>query len=273
MTPSMERPSTPGGLLQPSTPGRGALTGAIPPTFVGPVINKARSWIDVQAMPIKFVDKMARHYDRIKRVWNTVMQKSSVLQSGQIAFETFLEVCDKMLAFGLSEREVHQLSLALDKEGTGSVDVLQIFEIFGGLLHPQEAQTAEATSLQINPMSKDDDPDKRGKVHRFNYDNPVAFNNAFRQTLDESGRPLLRNIFRGKFTATDHPADLMDECDPAHPHELYMVPAKAQGKNTSVKPLYLEYDKKRQIPMIQSVIQGTWYGDEEVRKDRYPLQR
>lgn len=84
----------------------------------------------------------------------------------------------------------------------------------------------------------------------------MSFNNEFRQTLDESGYPLLKNIFSGKFESTDMPPSLMD----SEKARVEIVSDRPTGKRVGT-PSGLEVDQRRQVPMMTSVMEGCWYGD------------
>jgi hypothetical protein len=100
----------------------------------------------------------------------------------------------------------------------------------------------------------------RGLKKDFDYDGtPVIFNNQYRQTLDESGKPLLKSIFSGAFQSTDKPNFPTDETN------FDIIRERKQGKRTNIpKPNNL--DTTKNCPLIQSTLNGAYYG--ELRDER-----
>jgi len=86
----------------------------------------------------------------------------------------------------------------------------------------------------------DDGP--RGRAGHFQYDGPVVFNNKYRQTLDETGQPLLKNIFQSKFEHTDKPEWVDEDFDMGTMGQN--IQERRSGKRVEgCTPSYLEVDK------------------------------
>jgi hypothetical protein len=103
---------------------------------------------------------------------------------------------------------------------------------------------------------------KHGLRKDFDYEGPVVFNNPYRQTLDESGKPLLRNIFSGAFQSTDQPDFLCDQGSQATKIErtFDVLHEKRFGKRTNI-PKPCNVDISRNIPLMQSTLNGAYYGE------------
>ena len=89
----------------------------------------------------------------------------------------------------------------------------------------------------------------RGKSNAFRYDVPVSFNNKYRQTLDESGMPLLKNIFAGVFTATDKLPE-----DRVGLETESVVQPRPEGKR-AIRPDNFQMAQDLNVPMVQAVME------------------
>ena len=96
---------------------------------------------------------------------------------------------------------------------------------------------------------------RRGLRKDFDYDGtPVIFNNPYRQTLDESGKPLLKSIFSGAFQSTDKPKFPTDEI------AFDVLRERKEGKRTNI-PRPNNVDNTKNCPLIQSTLTGAYYGE------------
>ena len=124
--------------------------------------------------------------------------------------------------------------------------------------------------LQIDPESVAELPaagkvtfyvskNRQGMRKDFDYQGtPVIFNNPYRQTLDESGKPLLKSIFSGAFQNTDKP-DFQTDL-PAPEKTFDILRERKEGKRTNIpKPCNL--DIARNVPLMQSTLTGAYYGE------------
>ena len=104
---------------------------------------------------------------------------------------------------------------------------------------------------------------KQGLRKEFDYEGtPVVFNNPYRQTLDESGRPLLRSIFSGAFQSTDQPNLSSDQGSQAMKGEnaFDILHEKKFGKRTNI-PRPCNVDISTNVPLMQSTLNGAFYGE------------
>ena len=101
---------------------------------------------------------------------------------------------------------------------------------------------------------------KHGLRKDFDYQGtPVVFNNPYRQTLDESGRPLLRNIFSGAFQSTDQP-NFRSDLGSQDEQGFDVLPEKKLGKRTNI-PRPCNVDFSTNVPLMKSTLNGAYYGE------------
>jgi len=179
--------------------------------------------------------------------------RSRVPVDGMIPADQFHRMIDKVFCLGLTDREVRALILAMDTDKNGAIDFQEFQAIVMPALAPNIVAEEHCTGLPIS-KSIHQEQKSRGKGSHFHYDTPVSFNNKFRQTLDETGQPLLKNIFRGVFEKTDK----LDLAEGSSRPEI--VQQRSEGKR-SIRPDNFEYSRELNVPMVQAVLQGSWYGE------------
>lgn len=210
--------------------------------------------MDVHQMPSKWLARLVMHYARLNRCWVTIKLKNPKMENQVVPIHSFYKICDGVLSAALSANEEQQLFSALDPRGTGFVSWEEFRESIWPVVYPPALEGGMSLPASEAAPCIQDGP--RGRQGHFIYDVPVVFNNKYRQTLDESGRPLLQNIFKSRFEHTDHPQWSGGDIEPEG--SLQVVPHRPAGKRTNGRgPSYLEFDKRSGNPMIQSVLQAS----------------
>ena len=151
----------------------------------------------------------------------------------------------------MREHEIHHLIRSLDKNRNDAIPFREFEAVVSSALLPQVVSADVNTGLSI-AKSIAQEQKHFGKCNHFRYDHPVSFNNKYRQTLDESGKPLLKNLFSGAFTFTDK---LNIEGGPS----LSLPEQRPEGKRIIV-PENFQMAKDLNVPMIRAVLEGSWYG-------------
>ena len=184
--------------------------------------------------------------------WQYVRSRAPA--DGKIPADQFHKMIDRVFCLGLTDREIHALIRAMDTDKNGAIDFQEFQAIVMPALAPNIVAEENCTGLPIS-KSIHQEQKARGKGSHFHYDNVVVFNNKFRQTLDETGQPLLKNLFRGVFEKTDK----LDLAEVSSRPEI--VQQRSEGKRT-IRPDNFEYSRELNVPMVQAVLQGSWYGEE-----------
>ena len=190
-------------------------------------------------------------FARTASAWQYVRSRAPA--DGMIKADQFHKMVDQVFCIGFTDEEIKALIRAMDTDNNGAIDFQEFQAIVMPALAPAVVSVDCCTGLPIS-KSIAQEHKSRGKGSRFHYDMPVSFNNKFRQTLDETGQPLLKNIFSGVFEKTDK---LNLDAGASSPE---IVQRRAEGKRT-IRPDNFEFSRELKVPMVQAVLQGSWYGE------------